>query len=1407
MGTSETLESEWPGKPLPHHGLAAYSRDALTGLLSPAGFSHCVRHLLDDHPKKTFALVYGDLDRFKVFNDLYGIEAGDELLVSVAALISEILPSDSAAARLRADHFVACVPRETFDPERFLDKLDRWFASYPVDFRFFVRLGIYRIDDSNMDVTLMSDRALIALREAKKSTGVNSYVFYDSRLRETLIKEQEVAGDMSVALEQGQFVPFFQPQYRYSTGEVVGAEVLARWFHPDKGLLAPIEFIPVFERNGLIAQLDYYLWEEACKLLRVWLDDDSIPSVPRLSVNISRVDIYCEDLSSFLKSLVETYGIPPDMLHLEITETAYMEAPRQLIGVVEDLRKAGFTVEMDDFGSGFSALNTLNDVPVDVLKLDMGFLEASSSTRGGIILASIVRMARWLDLSVIAEGVETRKQADYLASIGCDMMQGFLFSHPLDRVSFEDMLRVQGVEQEIREPMGDEDDSSPGIWDAESHFSLLFNRFVGPAILVEYSLSRNGLEIIRGNEAFRRWLTERVGAFEACSTRFFDTWSAKDREAMVSVLDRLAHEGGAGECEVQIRGKGGEALWIGIRMKMLARRSDVCSVFMQFEETTERQILRDRLRATIDCVPGGILFIEVRDGIARLLDFSDAAAELSDCTRDEYRAMAGSNAKSLIADQDCRLIETCIENLVAGQDQVSCTVRIRCRGGGFRWVHVSSSVMYRTEDALCIVAVLSDVSKEREAQRRLELQADMQERLYDTMPCGILRYTAEDELKLVSINQTGCDMFACADSAEFFALAGNDVFGPLSSESKVEQLADLEKLKRGTEAVSFVCRGTRKDGTTIWVEGNSSFTEGLDGERIVQASFNDVTAQRLEQHERDMERYASVLCSVYDEVIEFDCARNLCRLIYSAHRPYEGAKKLALNEALGRWLVHVPDPADRARMQSAVASCADSGESDPVGCSYRLSVGDSTVWCQTSFLRMSDDYVLWCNKDVSERISAEDRRMSERISGIVSKLPVGVGVYRYEPSGATPLYLSDRMRALFGRSREDDSTFDFMHQNAIVGTAIAEESRTFDIDDAIETGIDIEFEIDRGQDAHTNVHLQGRAVREGGTGDGEESVLLYVVATDVTEAVEERRAASWLNERYRILSELTHAISFDYNVETDTVLLYIDKTGNGMEAQVIPRYIETLTSTRSTVVHPDSIETVRAMFERVRKGAEGSVIEYQADYYGRGFTWYRTNLFVVSDDYGSRHLVGLIEDIQNEFDLRKKAELDETTGLTNHATAKDLVNYALSDPLIRANSVCAVLDIDDFKLVNDTCGHIEGDALLHEVGTVLRSSFRETDIVGRVGGDEFILLLKTIDLDVALDKLRGVAERVSEYSVPGLSIAPSLSVGVYKIGSGDLTYRDAFVKADDALYRAKRAGKNRIVVYQGEGDDAEISQS
>ena len=225
-------------------------------------------------------------------------------------------------------------------------------------------------------------------------------------------------------------------------GAVVAAEGLARWRQEDGTLLSPARFIPLFEKNGFITRLDRFVWEQTCKLLRRWRQE-GYPAIP-VSVNVSRADVYQEDLPETLTNLVERYGIEPQQFHLELTESAYTENPNQIITMVDELRRRGFVIEMDDFGSGYSSLNMLSQVHFDILKLDMKFIQTETAKPGEMsIMRFVVNLAKWLNLSTVAEGAETKAQVERLQDVGCDYAQGYYFSRPLPIPEFEALLKKE----------------------------------------------------------------------------------------------------------------------------------------------------------------------------------------------------------------------------------------------------------------------------------------------------------------------------------------------------------------------------------------------------------------------------------------------------------------------------------------------------------------------------------------------------------------------------------------------------------------------------------------------------------------------------------------------------------------------------------------------------------------------------------------------------------------------------------------------------------------------------------------------------------------------------------------------------------------------------------------------------
>ncbi len=415
--------------------------DDLTGLYNRKAFIKRAAEIIGGGGANSYVLSCINIDSFKVINDRFGHSEGDRLLKYMAR---EVLKSDNEhgylACRDTADVFITLLPNDAEAIKAVTNSQQESVERYELPGRVSVSIGRYVVAEPGVDVNLMIDRAMIAQRSVSGSAVFN-IAWYNDEMREKLLRDKEMTDAMRPALESGQFEVWFQPQFEYDSQRMIGAEALVRWRRPGKGLVPPGDFIPLFEKNGFISLLDRYVWEKACQYMRAWLDKGCAGVPEAVSVNISRLDMYNPDLVDILRELVGKYGLPPSRLHLEITESAYMEDPEQLIGIVKELRDDGFTVEMDDFGSGYSSLNTLKEVPVDVLKLDMRFLSSGiGDVVGSKILGAVIGMAHAIDRKAIAEGVETKEQADYLRGLGCRYMQGYYFSKPIPPEEFESII-------------------------------------------------------------------------------------------------------------------------------------------------------------------------------------------------------------------------------------------------------------------------------------------------------------------------------------------------------------------------------------------------------------------------------------------------------------------------------------------------------------------------------------------------------------------------------------------------------------------------------------------------------------------------------------------------------------------------------------------------------------------------------------------------------------------------------------------------------------------------------------------------------------------------------------------------------------------------------------------------------
>lgn len=404
--------------------------DHLTGVYNAGYLYRKIRQVLDEHPTKRYDIICCDIANFKFIKDVFGKSFADTLLCSVARALENWMGETVLVGRVGQDDFARLAPhRNDYSSAMFADFVEQLNRSLLVTYKVELNFGIYVIHDCNVPVEVMCDRAILSLENIKKVYH-QYYAYYDDSIRREMFIRQEICGKMETALSEQQFHVYLQPKHNIVSGSIVGMEALVRWIDPANGIIQPGAFIPVFERNGFITKLDHYVWEKAFFLLRQWIDKGLDP-VP-VSVNISRIDLFDPMLPQYIINLSQKYDIDPKYFHLEITESAYADNARLIIQSVNRLRKQGFVIEMDDFGTGYSSLNMLGEMPLDVIKLDMRFIQGEAETsKRRTIMETIVLLTKKLDLQVIAEGVETREQLQFLRDINCDNAQGYFYSKPL----------------------------------------------------------------------------------------------------------------------------------------------------------------------------------------------------------------------------------------------------------------------------------------------------------------------------------------------------------------------------------------------------------------------------------------------------------------------------------------------------------------------------------------------------------------------------------------------------------------------------------------------------------------------------------------------------------------------------------------------------------------------------------------------------------------------------------------------------------------------------------------------------------------------------------------------------------------------------------------------------------------
>ncbi|MEG2315333.1 MAG: bifunctional diguanylate cyclase/phosphodiesterase, partial [Clostridia bacterium] len=422
--------------------------DPITGGNTIQKFYEDAWPLLQKAADKVYALIYMNIEKFKVLNEQFGKKACDELLRGIHEGISTDLADDECMGRLSADNFCILVRFENEDA--LIARFAKWRSNtmayiesigslwLPQNAEF----GVFVIDDAALPLAHMIDRAKLSLTEATSTLRDKMrYAIFNEKVRHALLREKQLEDAMEDALAAREFTVYLQPKYDTQTERIGGAEALVRWKSPTEGMIYPDEFIPLFEKNSFVVQIDLFVFEEICRLLERWVQD-GLPLI-KVSVNCSRAQLRIPNFLESYRQIMQKYVFPANMLEIELTETVVFEDVAALSAVIREIHALGLGCSMDDFGSGYSSLNLIRHIPVDTLKLDKVFFRTTpeDAERTESVVGSIITMAKALHMSTVAEGVEQRAQVDMLKRLGCDSIQGYYFARPMPISAF-DQLRL-----------------------------------------------------------------------------------------------------------------------------------------------------------------------------------------------------------------------------------------------------------------------------------------------------------------------------------------------------------------------------------------------------------------------------------------------------------------------------------------------------------------------------------------------------------------------------------------------------------------------------------------------------------------------------------------------------------------------------------------------------------------------------------------------------------------------------------------------------------------------------------------------------------------------------------------------------------------------------------------------------
>ncbi len=807
-----------------------YGYDLFTGMLGRDGFCKKAKAELEENPDRDYWLMEIDFDNFKLINEKQGHAEGNRFLRRFGADARrriKLYGSGCIVAHFEGDHFVFLLPMDVSKtPEAVFDDITMLIEAYPEAFRVKLRMGVYRIVDRSLDTELMCDCAHLALKSCKGRFD-RFISYYTNDLKDRMLDEQLLASEMQNALDMGQFEVWFQPQVNHTKhGVMVGAEALVRWQHPTRGMISPSVFIPMFEQNGFVYELDKYVWRHTCRLIRQWLDE-GVPLLP-ISFNVSRLDILCADFIETITSIVKEYDIPYSMLHLEVTESAFSENTGRVIEVVRELIERGFSVAVDDFGSGYSSLSLLRSVPAHILKLDMRFFQNDKEDlRNECIVESVIRMAKMLGMAVFAEGVEKVEQADFLRSVGCDYIQGFLYSEPLSCAGF---VKYSWKNEKERHSSLSVKAGEPVRTDKNQSYELFRSIISGSNdIIVVADLKTKRL--LYANHAAERYYGK---GFDPMNVMTCSEYCGEEEQCKNCPAEGCWLGNKSEEMYIDKMGRHMKAVYTYIDWN-----EHDAFVFYLTDISAEMREL-ELVDSLVHNIPAAMITYAVdADGKPEIRYVSDQAMKLFIAAGIDDRQPVYEDSYSIIHPDDRGRIREAAQRSFCDKSSIHEELRVLGKDGAISWIDLMMNPVAEKNGTYTYYGIITDITDRKNAQMRADA-------LIQSIPAAITIYEITDKsMARVFISDKAKKILnAPEDSHEKVDM--DVVYGRIhpDDEQRVRDLTlDCIRNVKGF-SVQFRLKG-EQGKETRWVQLDSSpIIRYMKGSVYYYSSYTDITAQK-----------------------------------------------------------------------------------------------------------------------------------------------------------------------------------------------------------------------------------------------------------------------------------------------------------------------------------------------------------------------------------------------------------------------------------------------------------------------------------------------------------------------------------------------------------------------------------